>query len=36
MTTTAVRTVALPSGDLIPALGMGTWHMGEDPLRRDT
>jgi diketogulonate reductase-like aldo/keto reductase len=35
MTTTAVRTVALPSGERIPALGMGTWHMGEDPLRRD-
>jgi diketogulonate reductase-like aldo/keto reductase len=35
MTATAVRTLALPSGELIPALGMGTWHMGEDPQRRD-
>jgi diketogulonate reductase-like aldo/keto reductase len=36
MTATAVRTVALPSGDRIPALGMGTWRMGEDPLLRDS
>ena len=32
----AVRTVALPFGDRIPALGLGTWHMGEDPDRRET
>jgi diketogulonate reductase-like aldo/keto reductase len=32
---TGVRTVALPSGELIPALGQGTWHMGEDGGRRD-
>jgi diketogulonate reductase-like aldo/keto reductase len=32
----AVRTVALPLGDRIPALGLGTWHMGEDPGRRET
>ena len=36
MTATAVRTVTLPSGDRIPALGMGTWHMGEDPLLRES
>jgi diketogulonate reductase-like aldo/keto reductase len=36
MTTTAVRTVTLPSGERIPALGMGTWHMGEDPLLRES
>jgi diketogulonate reductase-like aldo/keto reductase len=36
MTTTAVRTVTLPSGQRIPALGMGTWHMGEDPLLRES
>jgi diketogulonate reductase-like aldo/keto reductase len=36
MTTThRMRTVRLPAGDAIPALGMGTWHMAEDPLRRD-
>jgi diketogulonate reductase-like aldo/keto reductase len=27
-------TVALPSGETIPALGMGTWMMAEDPARR--
>ncbi|MCK2218163.1 aldo/keto reductase [Actinomadura sp. ATCC 31491] len=31
---TAIRTVALPSGVLVPALGQGTWYMGEDPARR--
>jgi diketogulonate reductase-like aldo/keto reductase len=30
-TATGVRTVALPSGETVPALGIGTWHMGEDP-----
>ncbi|MFI0863930.1 aldo/keto reductase [Streptomyces smyrnaeus] len=29
-----VRTVNLPSGALVPALGQGTWHMGDDPSRR--
>lgn len=24
-----MRTVALPSGEQVPALGLGTWHMGE-------
>ncbi|MFE2376757.1 aldo/keto reductase [Streptomyces sp. NPDC059398] len=31
---TAVRTVTLPSGAAVPALGQGTWHMGDDPARR--
>ena len=30
----AVRTVQLPSGDAIPALGQGTWGMAEDRARR--
>jgi diketogulonate reductase-like aldo/keto reductase len=29
-----VRTVALPSGERIPALGLGTWRMAEDPALR--
>ena len=28
------RTVTLPSGDTVPALGQGTWHMGENPAKR--
>lgn len=28
------KTVALPSGEAVSALGQGTWHMGEDPARR--
>ena len=31
---TAIRTVKLPSGDVVPALGQGTWHMAEHPQRR--
>src|SRR5688572_26677316 len=31
----AVRAVTLPSGETIPVLGQGTWHMGEDPTRRE-
>jgi diketogulonate reductase-like aldo/keto reductase len=30
----AVRTIALSSDERIPALGQGTWHMGEDSRRR--
>ncbi len=26
-----MKTVRLPSGEAVPALGMGTWRMGEDP-----
>jgi diketogulonate reductase-like aldo/keto reductase len=29
-----MRTVILPSGERIPAFGMGTWQMGEDPAAR--
>src|SRR5687768_1008367 len=29
-----MRTVTLPNGGTIPALGQGTWRMGEDPARR--
>lgn len=30
----AIRKTRLPSGEAVPALGHGTWHMGEDPARR--
>jgi len=29
-----MKTVQLPSGVAVPALGLGTWHMGESPRRR--
>jgi diketogulonate reductase-like aldo/keto reductase len=29
-----MRTVALPSGERVPAFGQGTWHMGEDRATR--
>jgi diketogulonate reductase-like aldo/keto reductase len=29
-----MRTIALPSGDRIPVLGQGTWHLGENRARR--
>ncbi|WP_030904866.1 aldo/keto reductase [Streptomyces sp. NRRL F-5126] len=29
-----IRTVALPSGERVPALGQGTWRMAGDPARR--
>ncbi|WP_214368273.1 aldo/keto reductase [Pseudonocardia sp. H11422] len=32
--TTAVRSVVLPSGETIAALGQGTWHFAERPARR--
>jgi len=28
------KTVALPQGERVPALGMGTWQMGDDPAAR--
>jgi diketogulonate reductase-like aldo/keto reductase len=31
-----MKTIRFPSGDVVPALGQGTWMMGEDPaLRKD-
>jgi diketogulonate reductase-like aldo/keto reductase len=35
MVTAVMRTIPLPSGEEIPALGQGTWYLGEDPSRRD-
>ena len=32
--TSESHTVALPSGDVVPALGVGTWRMGESKRRR--
>ena len=29
-----MRTVTLPSGERVPAFGLGTWQMGDDPKRR--
>ena len=29
-----IPTVTLPGGEVVPALGMGTWRVGEDPARR--
>ncbi|MEG9438518.1 aldo/keto reductase [Edaphobacter sp. HDX4] len=31
---TVVRTTKLPSGDVLPILGQGTWHLAETPGRR--
>ena len=36
MTAPTVRTVSLPDGDTVPALGLGTWYMGEQQGRRAT
>jgi diketogulonate reductase-like aldo/keto reductase len=35
MSAAAIRSVKLPSGETVPALGQGTWHMAEDPARLD-
>lgn len=35
MLDTQMRTTRLPSGETVPVLGMGTWHMAEDSRRRD-
>lgn len=32
--TEATRTIVLPSGEHVPMLGQGTWHMAENPLNR--
>jgi len=34
MTNTSLRTTQLPTGENLPVLGQGTWHMGEDADRR--
>lgn len=34
MSKTTLRTVRLPSGETVPALGQGTWQLAEDPGRR--
>jgi diketogulonate reductase-like aldo/keto reductase len=34
MKTITMKTAELPSGERVPALGMGTWYMGEDPATR--
>jgi diketogulonate reductase-like aldo/keto reductase len=34
LTLTEVPTISLPTGEPMPALGQGTWMMGEDPARR--
>ena len=30
----SIRTLKLPSGEIVPVLGQGTWKMGEDRRRR--
>ena len=32
---TSVRTTELPSGEAVPVLGQGTWHLGESPRHRN-
>src|SRR3954466_3951882 len=34
MSTSAIRTLSLPGGDTVAALGQGTWHMGESAGKR--
>ena len=34
MSSTELRTVALPSGEAVPVLGQGTWNMGNDRKQR--
>jgi diketogulonate reductase-like aldo/keto reductase len=31
-----LNTITFPGGDVVPALGMGTWNMGEDPAAQAT
>jgi diketogulonate reductase-like aldo/keto reductase len=35
MSTAAIRTIKLPSGEAIPVLGQGTWGMAEDARHRE-
>jgi diketogulonate reductase-like aldo/keto reductase len=32
----SIRTTRLPDGEPVPVLGQGTWHMAEDPRRRQS
>jgi diketogulonate reductase-like aldo/keto reductase len=32
--TSTVRTTTLPSGEAVPVLGLGTWHLAENPRQR--
>jgi aryl-alcohol dehydrogenase-like predicted oxidoreductase len=34
LATVTIRSTRLPSGELIPVLGQGTWGMGEKPAER--
>src|ERR1700738_244650 len=34
MATAVLRTTTLPSGETVPVLGLGTWHLAEDPRKR--
>jgi diketogulonate reductase-like aldo/keto reductase len=36
MTTAVAPSTRLPSGETVPVLGMGTWHLAEEPRRRKT
>ncbi|MET0711117.1 MAG: aldo/keto reductase, partial [Jiangellaceae bacterium] len=36
MSTPTIRAVSLPDAGTVPALGLGTWYMGERPDRRPT
>ncbi|MDZ5661758.1 aldo/keto reductase [Nocardioides sp. S-58] len=36
MTAPAIRAVSLPNGGIVPALGLGTWYLGEQRARRAT
>ncbi|HEY0403128.1 MAG TPA: aldo/keto reductase [Blastococcus sp.] len=35
MTAPTIRAVSLPDGSTVPALGMGTWYLGENPDQHD-
>lgn len=35
MSLETIPTVRLPAGESIPAIGQGTWYLGEDPARRE-
>ena len=30
-----MKTVKLPSGERVPAFGLGTWNMGDDPAKQE-